>query len=431
MSTWITMPLIAGALIATLPASPAAQEQPLSPSGDQGGKTKPEVQSIVAMLESGRLAPAESELRRILARSDGAAARDLLGITLSRLGRAEEAEEQFRRAVALAPDLLPPRQHLARLLLQQDRTDEALTELRAAAGLGSLERRLALWLADAELSHGNASRAAAQLASVTERFQSVQALMQLARLQARGGRNQAAAETLQRALEIAPNSEEALAAHAKVALSVQTPVVAIRALEALTRMHPEVADHAYLLGVARMQVAEMAGAIEALERSLELAPRRPLPLLALGRTLTVLKRFADARDAVRQSLQLDPESAEALAVLAEAEQGLGELELAEEHAAQALARDDDHPRALMTLGLIRMVQARYEDARKAFLQAVASEPGLAKAHYQLSLAFARLGDRETSSKHLQIYRRIRREEDERLVELRTRAGLGTPGMGPS
>lgn len=431
MSTWIAVPLIAGALMATLPASPAPQEQPPSPSGDRGGETQPDVQAIVAMLESGRLAPAESELRRILARSDDPTARDLLGIALSRLGRPEEAEEQFRHAVALDPDLLPPRQHLSRVLLQQNRTHEALTELRAAARLGPLERQLALWLADAELSRGNASSAEAQLASVTERFQSVRALMQLARIQTRQGRNQSAAESLQRALEIAPNSEEALAALAKVSLTIPAPVVAIRVLEALTRMHPEVAEHAYLLGVARMQIAEMAGATSALQRSLELAPGRPLPLLALGKTLAAQKRFAEASDALLHSLQLDPESAEALAVLSEAEESLGEVELAEEHAAQALARDGEHPGALMTLGRIRMTQARYEEARDAFLQAVASEPDLARAHYQLSLAFARLGDRETSTKHLELYRQIRREKDERLIELRTQAGLGTSGMGPS
>ncbi len=415
MKVWLAI-----ALVATLPSAPAAQESPMA-----------DVQTIVQMLESGRLESAESELRRILARSDHPAARDLLGITLSRTGRVKEAEEQFRRAVALAPESLPPRQHLARVLLQQQRPEEALVELRGAAKLGPLERRLAMWLAEAELSGGNVPAAVRQLESVTERFQSVRALMQLARLQARAGRNQDAAATLQRALALAPNSEDVLVAHAKVALAIPTPVVAIQALEALVRMHPEVADHAYLLGVARLQIAEMAGAIEALERSLELAPGRPLPLLALGKTLTAQKRFAEAKDALRQSLQLDPESAEALAVLAEAEEGLGELAPAEEHVDQALRLDPDHPGALMTLGLIRMKQARYEEARDAFLQAAAGRPTLAKAHYQLSLAYARLEDRETSAQHLEAYRRIKRENDKNLTELRTQAGLETSGMGPS
>ncbi len=173
----------------------------------------------------------------------------------------------------------------------------------------------------------------------------------------------------------------------------------------------------------------MAGSIEALQLSLELAPGRPLTLIALGTTLNAQKRFEEAREVARRAVRLDPDSAEALGQLAEAEEGLGELEAAEEHANQALQRQAGHAQALAAIGRIRMNQQRYEEARDVFLRAVSSEPGSAKTHYQLSLAFARLGDRESSNKHLELYRRIRRENDERLVELRTRAGLGESGMG--
>ncbi len=414
MTRWILW-----ALLVTPAASAHAQE------------SAADVQAIVEMLERGDLSRAEGELRQILSRTDHPAARDMLGITLSRLGRQEEAEKEFRRAVALAPELLPPRQHLARLLLQEGRFDDAYVELKAAAELGALERRMALWLGEAELSRGNASKAAAQFGSVAERFGSVKALLELGRLQARSGDNQSAAATLDRALEIAPNSEEVLAARAKVALMLEHPVVAIIALEALARMHPDSAEHAYLLGVARLQVAEAGGAIETLERSLAIAPGRPLPLLALGKALAGQKKYPEAVDALRQSLQRDPENVETLVALAEAETGLDDLEPAETHVSQALARAPEHAGALMVLGRIRMKQARYEEARDAFLQAATSAPGQSRIHYQLSLAFARLGDRETSSEHLALYRQLHQEEDDRLVELRTRAGLTTSGMGSS
>ncbi len=411
MSLWIAI-----ALATALPASQAARELPAS-----------DFQAIVAMLEDGRPAAAESELRRIMANSDSAAARDLLGISLSRLDRLQEAEEQFRRAVALGPELLPPRQHLARLLLGQNRTDEALTELRAAAKLGPLERELALWLAETERSRGNQASAERQLESVVERFDSVRALLQLARLQARKGQGPKAAETVQRAAELAPNSEAVLVAQARVSLAVQAPVPAIRALETLTRMQLIAAENSYLLGVARMQIGDMPGAIEALQQCLELEPQRPLALIALGTALNSQKRFAEAKEVAQKSTRLAPASAEALAVLAEAEEGLGEVAPAEEHAAQALARDPENAGALIAVGRIRMTQGRFEEARDAFQRAVASEPDMAKAHYQLSLAFARLGDRESSSKHVEIYRRVRQENDQRLIALRTSAGLEDGG----
>jgi tetratricopeptide (TPR) repeat protein len=417
---WLALALVAG-----LPGSASTGEPPAS-----------DLQAIAAMLEGGRAAAAESELRRMVARSDSAAARDLLGIALSRLERLDEAEEQFRRAVALGPDLLPPRQHLARLLLRQSRVDAALTELRAAAKLGPLERELALWLADAELARGDEAAAERQLESVSQRFGSVRALLQLAKLQARQGQSQRAAETVQRAAAIAPNSEAVLVARAKVSLAVQAPVLAIQALESLGRMQLTAAEPSYLLGVARLQIGDMPGATEALEQSLELEPRFPLALIALGTALSAQKRFEEAREVAQKSLRLAPESAEALAVLAEAEEGLGDVAAAEEHAAQALARDPENAGALVALGRIRMTQGRYEEARDAFLEAVASEPEMAKAHYQLSLAYARLGDRDSSGKHVEIYRRIREENDRRLLELRTSVGMGSlgledAGVGPS
>ena len=411
--------LLVGLLVMPPAASSAQESPPL------------DLEAVVAMLQEGRLDQAAGELQRFLAQAENPVARDLLGIALSRMGRIEEAEQQFSRATLLAPDLLAPRQHLARLYLQQGRTDNALTELRVAARLGPLERDLALWLADVDLSLGNDSQAEAQLLSVSERFQSVRALLQLARLQARRGQDETAAETVQRALEIAPNSEEVLAARAKVSLSLQAPVPAILALEPLIRMHPTAAEYSYLLGVARLQIGEMAASIEALRQSLELEPDRPLALIALGTSLNAQKRFAEAADVARRSVRLDPENGEALAVLAEAEEGLGEIEAAEEHAIQALARQPEHAGALATIGRIRMAQARYGEARDVFLRAAASAPGSATTHYQLSLAFARLGDRESSSEHLELYRRFRRESDERLIEIRTRAGLAESGMGPS
>ena len=112
-------------LMLALPAPAFAQEPPL---------LQPD--AIVTLLENGELARAERELQRILAWSDDATARDLLGIALSRQGRLEEAEQQFSRATLLAPELLPPRQHLARLFLQQGRRED----LRAETEIGHVHR---------------------------------------------------------------------------------------------------------------------------------------------------------------------------------------------------------------------------------------------------------------------------------------------------
>jgi HemY protein len=122
-----------------------------------------------------------------------------------------------------------------------------------------------------------------------------------------------------------------------------------------------------------------------------------------------------------------PGNVDALVALAEAEEGLGDLGLAEQHLRRALELAEDSPAALYVLGKIRMRQERYDEARDALRRSVEKDPRLAKAHYQLSLAYARLDDPESSRRHVELYRRARRAEEERLIELRTAAGLGAGG----
>lgn len=395
--------------------------QPAAPPSD--------LAAIVEMVEAGRSSQAEQALRTILEDQDGSVARDLLGVVLGQQGRLEEAELEFRRAIDLGPELLAPRQHLGRLYLQRQRPEKALAELRAATALGPLERDLAFRLAAAETASGDLEAAERQLRSLADRFDSAKALLGLARLQARRGDREEAIASLLQGMKLAPNSEEFLSAYARVSLAALTPVPAIRALEALNRMHPAVADHAYLLGVAWLQFRENDGAVEALERALRLEPDRARTLTALGMAFNSRKEFDRAKTALVRSLELAPQNVEALAAIAEAEEGLGELEEAERHAQAVLAMAANHFGARLVIGKVRMNEQRYAEARDALLQAVAADPSSSKAHYQLSLAYARLGDSDNSRRHVELYRKTLREFAVHLVELRTRAGLGSPGMG--
>ena len=379
--------------------------------------------AVMRMVEGGELDPAERELRDLLAQHDHPALRDLLGVVLSRQGRHEAAEREFAQALAADPELTGARQHLARLYLLQQRQDDAVQQLRQAARHEPLERDLAMTLAAVDLAAGDVTAAERQLRSVAERFGSVQALLELSRIATARGEMQASLETLQQAMEIAPASEEVLAANARTALAAGLPVPAIIALEPLVRMHPTVAEYAYLMGVARMQVADIPGSIEALRRALELEPNRASALIGLGLTLNHQKRHAEAREVLDRGLVLDPNNGDGLAALAEAEAGLSELESAEQHALRALAIGGPQATAHLALGLIRMQQGRYAEARDDLQAAVAADPKSTKAHYQLSLALARLGDRETSREHLEAYRRLLREDEEQLLELRKKVGL--------
>lgn len=307
-----------------------------------------------------------------------------------------------------------------------------LALLLGPAAAAASEREPAFERAERELEAGNLDAAERELRTLAERYDSPRALHRLAQLRWRRGDGEEAAKLMLEALDLAPSSTALLDTFARISLARRQPVPAIVALEALLRMRPSDREHSYLLGVARLQVGDMAGAVEVLEDAVERRPDEPLPWTALGLALNNLKRYAAARDALERAERLAPDSAETLAALAEALAGLGENEAAEAYARRALARDPRQPTAHLVQGLLRMEEGRYAAARDALEAALAGADGPAstKIHYQLSQAYARLGDAESSRRHVELYRRALEEREAHLLEIR-RAGLGGAGSNPA
>ena len=297
-----------------------------------------------------------------------------------------------------------------------------------AAAPAKLELQPGLKKARAELAEGRIVEAAQLFRQLADQHQSVQALLGLARIQSGVGDARGALDVLERARQLAPNSEEVLGAQARVALAARSPVIATRALEALARMVPSVMENQYLLGVALMQAGDMPSGALALEEARKLEPNRALTLVALGFAYNGQKLYTEARPRLLRALEIDGSDVEALAALAEAEEGLGEMEAAELHAKRALARNESHAIANLVMGLVRMKQQRYEEAREALERAVATDASSAKAQYQLSLACARLGDEAGQKAHLDLYMKAQKDNAERLRDLQGAAGTSRGGM---
>jgi tetratricopeptide (TPR) repeat protein len=281
-----------------------------------------------------------------------------------------------------------------------------------------LDREQLLARAASEMAAGRRVEAERHWRSAADRFSSVQALLQLARLSASVGNATGALADLRKAVDLAPNSEEVLEAFAQVSLSLRRPTPAIVALEDLARMNPTVAGHRYLLGVGLLQAGDFQRAVEELEESERLDPQRTLTLIALGLAHNGIKRYDAGRAVLERALAREPDNVEALAALAESEEGSGDVAAAAGHAERALAKSPRHATANLVRGLVFMKQERYAEARDALLQAVMAEPTSAKAHYQLSLAYARLGDEAGSARHRALYQKALKEAEERIKQLR-------------
>jgi tetratricopeptide (TPR) repeat protein len=247
---------------------------------------------------------------------------------------------------------------------------------------------------------------------------SVRALLQLADLRSTRGDLAGAAEPLRKAVALAPNSEQVLAAYARTAMAARAPGQALLALDPLARMNPTVMEYSYLLGVAWIQLGDAASALPPLERARTLQPRRALTLAALGIALNQQKRYGEAKELLDQALRLTRDDAEILAALGEAELGLGNRATAAEHGRRALELMPGHSVALMVVAMVEMEEQQYAEARQALEGVVAADPESAKAHYQLSLACARLGDRDCAAREIERYQASQRAAGERIARLR-------------
>lgn len=341
------------------------------------------------------------------------------------------AEQQLRKLLdgGAGKATLAARQLLARALLGQQREQDALAELRRAARLGPLDRDLALRLAEAEQDADHPAQAARQLRSVARRFESVQAWLQLARLQT-GQRDTAGAlASLEKARALAPSSEEVLHAYAEAALANGAPLTAIPALESLTRLCPTVSEYHFLLGSTLAQAGDTEAALAPLQEAVRLAPDRLEALRALGRAQSDRKQYSEAKVHLLRAQSLAPDDASVLAELAAAEQGLGEAQ-AEIHARRALESSPADATASLVLAAIALEQDRYPEARDALLAALVSAPSSAKAHYQLNVVYGRLGDEASATQHLSAYRRLAREAEAQLEKVRAVTGFSPGGMQP-
>jgi len=260
---------------------------------------------------------------------------------------------------------------------------------------------------------------------VAERYQSVQAYLELARLQSRTKDAAAALASLSKARELAPNSEDVLSAYAQVALGAKLPMPAVLTLQSLSRIYPSVSQYHYLLGVGLMAIGDMPSAEEALTEANRLEPDGALILLALGLALNNRKHFADAKAALSRSLELQPERTEAVAALAEADAGLGNFDSAAAHAQRALERSPTSATANLVLGLVLMERRNYTGARDALLKAADADPDSPKAVYQLSLVYARLGDDTNARRYVDLYQEKLRSVAERIAVLRAGGALAS------
>ena len=216
-----------------------------------------------------------------------------------------------------------------------------------------------------------------------------------------------------RASDSFTRAENMRAADALVLLAVVLAVrgndaEALKTVERAARLAPEHFDAQLALGRALYGAGDDAGATRAFRAALALRPSDARARFFLA---AALERAGDADAALAEYRELAlrqpqaPEGHLGLGVLltkrggADAEEGLKEL-------ARALALKPDLYEARVTLGRALVASGRAAEAIEHLRRAAELAPGNPEPHYQLSLAYRRLGRSEDAAAESAIVKRI-------------------------
>ncbi|MCX7805253.1 MAG: tetratricopeptide repeat protein [Planctomycetota bacterium] len=244
---------------------------------------------------------------------EAARLRLLLGGTLERAGRTEDALRLYREAAAIAPEEAAPFEHIAAALAFRGDFREALDDLArgGAAASGSpfamyirgvcLE---SLWrLKEAQEAYGRAGAMAAKsgtgdlAAACSEAAERVAA---------------AIAKTDAKAWERIEEASALLAHGEKLAAGAQGDrkkhEAAIQALKSAVGLWPPFAAAHYRLGALYLSEEQYAAARSHLEAAALYEPRQPAYLKAHAQVLLALGQFEEAIRVLGRLLILDPES---------------------------------------------------------------------------------------------------------------------------
>jgi Flp pilus assembly protein TadD len=201
---------------------------------------------------------------------------------------------------------------------------------------------------------------------------------------------------------------------------------ALKAARQAAILAPQNFDAQFTLGRALYGAGDTAGAVAAFRAARTLKPVDARALFFLATTLERAGEDAEALDAYRELARLRPNDAEGhlgLGVLlvkkggAGVEEGLPEL-------MRALEINPNLYEARVTLGRALVARGRAAEAVEHLKRAAALAPENPEPHYQLSLAYRRLGRKEEAVAESEIVRRI--HESRRNVNVNVNTNTDKP-----
>jgi tetratricopeptide (TPR) repeat protein len=420
--------LAAFCLCFSFPASAQVRQDPPANSRSK--------QSVLAKVQSqlarGELANAETSLWTLLTTNpNDEAALTLLATIRSRQQRYPEAEALFHRVLQINANSLAAHRGLGSVLIAEDRTDEAIEQCKAALDLAPNDLGLKVEIAHLYAGGGKFDQALSVLQTIPQnQFPTEAIAVKAASLLALG--RSAAAEHLP---EQAKSSSSAELDLAEVFLNAKLPDQALRSLElaGATLQRPP-ARFYYLQGRAFQAKGQEEAALGSMKQALAADPNSVATLVAIAELHAQHDQHKDAVSELQKALLLSPENVVVLRHLVveatKAGDGQASLDAASALAARSPENPDDlylsgaamlqqnssgaskvlekyvalradNAKAWLGLGMAYVQQHKYAEARGPLERSVELDPDIAEAEFQLGVVAKNVGTSDEAIQHFQ------------------------------
>lgn len=212
------------------------------------------------------------------------------------------------------------------------------------------------------------------------------------------------------ALALRPDDAETLHHLVLARMRAGIPVQAVSAAQHLYSLQPDDPDAVYLLAAALANHAEWHDARPIAEKLVKLRDDVASHVV-FGMVLLNDGDIEGASQQVERALTRNPDETEAHYYKGVIARQHGDLPGAIKEMEIVVAANPKHVLAQGELGTLSMQTGDVEGARKAFEQAVAVRPDVAENHYQLALAYGRLGLQDKAREQMVEFQKLRKAAD--------------------
>jgi tetratricopeptide (TPR) repeat protein len=293
------------------------------------------------------------------------------GAALAHEGQYARAIEQYNKALALNPAHPPALMNLALAHYKAGHPAAARNELRTVLPLIPGNMQVTLLLADCDIQLGDYAQAIELLEPLDAPGADPMFSYLLGTAMIRGNRNEQGSKVLDRIMKSGDSAQAR-----------------------------------FLLGTAKMQAKDYAGAAVDLARAVELNPDLPEVHAYLGLALLDTGETEQAEKAYRRELEINPNSFLATLQLGVLEKQRQQFQAARSLFEKALALRPGDLAVRYQLATVDLASGKPEEARQALEQLVHETPDFREAHVTLSAVYYRLRRKEDGDRERNIVREL-------------------------